>query len=171
MRPGEPVDVVFTKWGGGGHWEFPCTFLGSDEHGTWVGGATGALLARPDHAFTSKHDWVMLFPDGRPWVASFYDSPAQPVATYVDMTTEPIWDGRTVSMVDLDLDVVQKRDGTLFLDDEDEFDAHRVALAYPDEVVRLARRTADELMAAVGSRQEPFGDAGPRWLRAFTGRQ
>jgi hypothetical protein len=31
LRPGDVVDVRFTKWGGGRHWEFPVTVLGTDE--------------------------------------------------------------------------------------------------------------------------------------------
>jgi protein associated with RNAse G/E len=66
-------------------------------------------------------------------------------------------------MVDLDLDVVLTRDGDLLLDDEDEFDEHRVTLGYPADVVTLARRTADELMTAAAAGHVPFGEAGSRW--------
>ena len=94
------------------------------------------------------------------WAASFYDSADQPIAVYVDVTTPAVWDGPHVTMVDLDLDVVLSRDGSLLLDDEDEFDEHRVTLGYPADVVALARRTADELMTAAAEEAEPFGDGG-----------
>jgi len=115
---------------------------------------------------------VTLFPTGQPWAASYYDSVDQPIAVYVDVTTPPVWDGATdratVTMVDLDLDldVVLGRDGSLLLDDEDEFEEHQVTLAYPGEVVDLARRTAADLMAAAADAREPFGPAGARWLQA-----
>jgi protein associated with RNAse G/E len=80
------------------------------------------------------------------------------------MTTVPEWTGRTVTMADLDLDVVLRRDGSLVLDDEDEFEDHRVELDYPDHLVRLARRTADEVLAAVRDGAEPFGAVGAAWL-------
>ena len=73
-------------------------------------------------------------------------------------------DGPHVTMVDLDLDVVLTRGGDLLLDDEDEFDEHRVTLGYPADVVAQARRTADELMTAAATGHEPFGEAGSRWL-------
>ncbi len=161
------ISVRFTKYGGGGHWEFVGTLLGGDEHGTWAGCSTGTELARPGHAFRSGHDWVTLFPDGLPWVASFHDAP-DPVAVYVDITTAPVWSGPEVSMVDLDLDVVLTRDGTLLLDDEDEFEDHRVTLGYPSELLSLARRAAENLMTAVAARVEPFGEVGQAWLSAFT---
>lgn len=163
-RPGDVVDVRFTKWGGGRHWEFPVTYLGRDEHGHWGGSPAGTRLARPGHAFTSAFDWVTLFPHDAPWAASFYGSPDQPVELYVDVTTPARWGGGEVTLVDLDLDVIRMRDGSLVLDDEDEFDAHRVELGYPDDVVDLARRSAVDLMAAVGARAEPFGAVGHTWL-------
>lgn len=67
-------------------------------------------------------------------------------------------------MVDLDLDVILGRDGSLVLDDEDEFDKHRVTLDYPADVVARARRAAANLMAAAADGQEPFGSAGTGWL-------
>ena len=125
LRPGDPVAVRFTKWGGGAHWEFPVTFLGDDGLGTWCGAPAGTWLERPGASFASA----------------------------------PL-----VTMVDLDLDVIRTRDGDLLLDDEDEFDEHRVTLGYPADVVALARRTADELMTAAAVGHEPFGPAGSRWL-------
>ena len=164
LRPGDPVAVRFTKWGGGAHWEFPVTFLGADDLGTWCGAPAGTWLERPGASFASTFAWVTLFPHHLPWAASYYDSVDQPISVYVDVTTPAFWDGPLVTMVDLDLDVVMHRDGDLLLDDEDEFDEHTVTLGYPAEVVDLARCTADELMAAAAVGHEPFGPAGSRWL-------
>jgi protein associated with RNAse G/E len=167
VQPGVVVDVRFTKWGGGRHWEFPVTVLGTDEHGVWGGAGVGTRLWRPAASFVSEFDWVTVFPHEAAWAASFYDSEDQPVAVYVDMTTPAVWTGSTVTMVDLDLDVVLARDGSLFLDDEDEFEAHRVALGYPREVVTMARRAAGEVMAAVQDGAEPFDALGPGWLERW----
>jgi hypothetical protein len=164
LRPGDPVAVRFTKWGGGAHWEFPVTLLGDDGLGTWCGAPAGTWLERPGASFASGFAWVTLFPHHLPWAASYYDSPEQPISVYVDVTTPAVWDGPHVTMVDLDLDVIRTRDGDLLLDDEDEFDEHRVTLGYPAEVVALARRTADQLMTAAATGHEPFGPAGSRWL-------
>ena len=164
LRPGDPVAVRFTKWGGGAHWEFPVTYLGDDDLGAWCNAPVGTWLERPGAAFASAFAWVLLFPHDRPWAASYYDSPEQPISVYVDVTTPAVWDGPRVTMVDLDLDVIRTRDGGLLLDDEDEFDEHRVTLGYPADVVAHARRTADELMTAAAAGHEPFGEAGSRWL-------
>ena len=164
LRPGNAVDVRFTKWGGGRHWEFPVTMLGTDPLGVWCGAPAGTWLQRPGAEFTSAFGWVMLFPTGQPWAASYYDSPDQPVAVYVDVTTPPVWDGSTVRMVDLDLDVIVTRDGEVVLDDEDEFDEHRLTLGYPEDVVAMARRSATDLMAAARDGREPFGATAAGWL-------
>ena len=68
-------------------------------------------------------------------------------------------------MVDLDLDVVLTRDGHLYVDDEDEFAEHRVQLGYPAEVVALAERWRDLVLAAVAGGDEPFATVGHAWLR------
>ena len=74
---------------------------------------------------------------------------------------EPEWE---VTMVDLDLDVVLTRDGHLYVDDEDEFAEHRVQLGYPAEVVALAERWRDLVLAAVAGGDEPFATVGHAWL-------
>ena len=163
---GDVADVRFTKWGGGRHWEFPVSVLGTDGHGVWGGGAVGTHLARPGAAFDSAHRWVTLFPHDRPWVASFYEAGHPDTDVYVDMTTVPVWDGTQVSLVDLYLDVILRVDGCLILDDEDEFDEHRVALGYPDEIVALAQRSAADLMAAAQDAREPFGSSAGGWLQS-----
>lgn len=164
LRPGDALEVRFTKWGGGRHWEFPATYLGRDEHGHWAGCPVGTRLERPEHTFASEFAWVLLLPEGLPWAASFYHSAEQPISVYVDVTTPPAWSGATVTMVDLDLDVILGRDGSLSVDDEDEFEEHSVSLCYPEEIVALARRSADEVFAAIAAGVEPFLSVGHRWL-------
>jgi hypothetical protein len=168
LQPGDAVDVRFTKWGGGRHWEFPVTVLGVDAAGVWCGSPVGTRLERPAAAFTPRFAWVTLFPHDEPWAASYYDHPDQPISVYVDVTTPAVWNGSTVTLVDLDLDVIVDREGSLLLDDEDEFDEHRVALAYPDEIVELARRCAADLMSAAADGREPFGAAARHWLDTLT---
>ena len=106
VGPGDAVDVRFTKWGGGRHWEFPVTAAGRRPPRCWCGAPAGTQPRRVGAAFTSQFGWVTLFPVGQPWAASYYDSPDQPIAVYVDVTTPPVWNGSTVTMVDLDLDVI-----------------------------------------------------------------
>ena len=164
----------FTKWGGGRHWEWIGTYLGSDEDGDWWFAPPGTRCSRPGVDFCEEVGWVSLAPVDRAWVAGFYPS-GKEISVYVDMATPAVWRrcaaGASggpeweVTMVDLDLDVVLTREGHLYVDDEDEFERHQVELGYPHEVVALAERARDEVLAAVGRGSEPWGSVGHERLR------
>ena len=73
----------------------------------------------------------------------------RPFDTYVDIATPAVWHGEDlVRAVDLDLDVIQGTTGRIWVDDEDEFAAHRVALGYPDEVTEQAVTSCQEVLTA-----------------------
>jgi protein associated with RNAse G/E len=68
-------------------------------------------------------------------------------------------------MVDLDLDVVRGRTGRVWVDDEDEFADHRVRFGYPDDLVRLAAASCDDVHEGVLAGRWAFApDLGRRWL-------
>jgi protein associated with RNAse G/E len=79
--------------------------------------------------------------------------------------------------VDLDLDVIKMSSehlsdplewmaapGETFVDDEDEFEEHRVALNYPEGVVAAAQASCQELKAAVRDGVPPYDGTHERWL-------
>ncbi|MDQ3896796.1 MAG: DUF402 domain-containing protein [Actinomycetota bacterium] len=159
------VPVELRKWGDRLHWHFAMQHLGDDEHGVWLAGAPGTVLQRGTEPPIVKPDaWVLLVPASGSWIAS-WNAEAGP-EIYVDVTSRPEWRDGTLTAVDLDLDVVRRRDGTTVLLDEDEFADHRVRFGYPEAVVAAARRTADWLMETVAARAEPFDRVGARWLAA-----
>ncbi len=75
-----------------------------------------------------------------------------------------MWDGDTVTMVDLDLDVVQTLEGRVMVLDEDEFAEHQVSYGYPRELIALARSACDDVRSALSTSTEPYGRAGWDWL-------
>lgn len=153
-----------TKWGDRPHWAYDGVYLGADEHGEWVGFPAGTRYRRPGMDFVGRHDGVMLVPaDGAPYLAAF-NGPEATAKMYVDITTVPAWEGSVVRAVDLDLDVVVLQDGTTFLDDEDEFVEHQSAFGYPPDVVAMAERTAQEVLAAATARRAPYDGTAERWL-------
>jgi hypothetical protein len=162
LSPGAAVRVVMTKWGDRPHWEFDAVYLGSDDAGDWLGFPVGTHMARPGVEITSPNEQVGLVPDAG-WLATFH-GPGGIVWTYVDMTTVPVWDGATVRAVDLDLDVIERLDRSVFVDDEDEFAAHRIELGYPPEVVELATSTVETMLAAVRDRTAPFNGSAAPWF-------
>jgi uncharacterized protein len=165
---GATVQVRYGKWGGGRHYEFAMSRLGEDGHGIWLGAPAATTIRRLGNVFPATTEWVTCFPRAAGWTASFYPRDRHEIATYVDITTVPSWsrDGAldVVSMVDLDLDVVLRVDGELFIDDADEFERHRRALGYPAEIVALAESTAASVYDAIASGDEPYRSVGDRWL-------
>ena len=173
--PGDPVRLEMTKWGDRPHWEFDALWLGSDEHGDWVGIPAGTPMSRPGAHVRIQVDQVGLIPPpdapaaARGWLATFHAPGGPRVSVYVDITTPPLWDGPVLRAVDLDLDVVRGVDGRVWLDDEDEFAEHRVELGYPRRPGRGRRRPR-----ATGSRHScvvpvrPYDGAHEPWLRVLT---
>lgn len=160
----DDVQVVFRKYDGSLHWHFPGRRLGSDEHGVWVGLAAGTIARRASEPAVTWHDAaVMCFPYDAWWTAAFNATPHRTLL-YCDIATVPVWNGAEVTMIDLDLDVIQRRDGTIYIDDEDEFAEHQVRYGYTDDVIKQAQATCDRLADSVRAGDEPFGSVYHSWL-------
>ena len=164
-RPGDTVPIRFAKWGGTPHWSADVVWLGEDEHGWWGGWPEGTHWTRPGAEFTSFGLQVGLFSRDRGFAATFYEHVSDyEFRVYVDVTTVPTWRSGTLTAVDLDLDVIQRFDGTVFVDDEDEFAEHRVSLGYPDHLVGGAEEECARLVDELRSGATRFDEAlAARW--------
>ena len=164
---GTPVRVEMTKWPDRPHWVFGGRYLGADEHGDWIAFPAGSRFTRPGADVTMPNDQVGLVPaphlDERGWLATFH-GPGSDFRLYVDMATPPVWDGVTLRSVDLDLDVIQGVSGRVWVDDEDEFAAHRIRWSYPQEVVEQALASCRAVEAAVRRGDPPFDGSSAPWL-------
>ncbi|MCX6395880.1 MAG: DUF402 domain-containing protein [Propionibacteriales bacterium] len=161
------VRVLTRKWPDDPHWEFDAVRLGVDAHGHWVGVPKGTWLSKPAKGFTATADHVVLLPHDGWWVATLYGhDPERPMDVYVDMTTPCVWsdDQTTVTCVDLDLDVIQDVDGTVRIDDEDEFADHQVRFGYPRDVIAGAEASCAEVFSALTSRTGAFDGVALEWL-------
>jgi protein associated with RNAse G/E len=149
------VRVVYRKYDEKLHWHQWMRYLGEDEYGVWLGAPANSVSQRgsePEVTHSQAH--VQLFPRDKWFTAIFNDEPRS-TEIYCDITT-PVEFGEDVfTMVDLDLDVIKKRDGTILIDDEDEFAEHQVKYSYPADVIETARATCDWLTTAVAT-EEPF---------------
>jgi hypothetical protein len=144
------VRARYTKWGGRRHHGADLVYLGADGHGEWLGDRVGNGWSGGPKTFESVTDNVLLVPRDRGMTAMFYDPhPEQAFELYVDITSVPQWQHDLVTAVDLDLDVIRRFDGSWYVDDEDEFAEHQVALAYPADVISGAEaecaRVVDEI--------------------------
>lgn len=145
------------------HWRWWTTRLGRDEQGTWLANAPGDVARRgTEDPRPFRGGFVTLVPPDDPWIVEFYlDHPH--VRTYVNIGTVPAWDGDDhFVQVDLDLDVVVRLDGEVQVIDRDEFEEHRVTLAYPDELAALAEDATQRAVSVLERDRDSFGAAA--WL-------
>lgn len=155
---------VHLKYDGSLHWHTSLLWLGVDEHGTWLGSPAGGVSQRGhEPAITLGYAYATLVPADAWWTA-IMNSPGQlRTAIYCDVTTVPVWEetaqGLTLTVVDLDLDVIRRRDGSTLVDDEDEFAEHQVKYAYPPQIINAAEASCAWLFEAVTARRAPFDEA------------
>ena len=166
LTAGDPVRLVMSKWGDRPHWELDATYLGSDDHGDWVGAPAGTVNARPGARFVSEVDAVTLVPrdPALAWCLPTFHAPGIWCTVYVDVTTPAFWDGAVLRAVDLDLDVIRGDRGRTWVDDEDEFADHRVRFGYPEDVVAAALASAERVLADVVAGRAPFDGSPSGWL-------
>jgi protein associated with RNAse G/E len=91
------------------------------------------------------------------------------VRVYVDLAVAHEWtDIRPAvtefHVIDMDLDVIRMAGRGVFIDDQDEFAEHRVAMNYPDRLVDDIQAAADELYQAVKAQQAPFDGTDVEWF-------
>ncbi len=159
------------------HWSHdPMIVLGEDEWGLWLGatpdtwfhkGLDGDPGADPPTSFGARRPTLQLLVPNAWWTLVRNDGGRYP--WYVDVVVPPAIDGDVATMVDLDLDVIRTADGTVFVDDEDEFDHHRDLLGYPERWVDQARVTAARLVLDLERLAEPFDRVADAWLETLRG--
>ena len=170
LQPGQLVVARNRKWNGKAHWVVPGRYLGEDRHGWWIFQGTNEFCSRPGAAFYTQSDAVLLVPRSGDWVATFYDD-AHPsgVRVYVDLAVAHEWtDIRPAvtefHVIDMDLDVIRMAGRGVFIDDQDEFADHRIAMNYPDRLVEDIQAAAEELYQAVKAQHAPFDGTDVEWF-------
>ena len=71
---------------------------------------------------------------------------------------------REFLVIDMDLDVVRTAGRGVFIDDEDEFAEHRVAMDYPAELAESLQASAHQLYQAGKAQQAPFDGTDVEWF-------
>jgi uncharacterized protein len=160
----ELVRVVYTKYDGSAHRDYPARRFAVNELGTWVGVTRGTESVYHGRPSVEQIPFVLLIPHNAWWTGMF-NPPPRTSEVYCDITTPARWEGDTVHIIDLDLDVVRRRaTGLVELRDEDEFEDHRLRYSYPDDLVAEAHAAADKLLVALGDGSEPFATEYHHWL-------
>jgi protein associated with RNAse G/E len=162
--PSDMVRVVYRKYDGTAHRDYPARRLAEDDLGTWLGVSAGTRSVYHGRPSVEQIPFVVLVPHDAWWTGMF-NPPPRTSEVYCDITTPAEWEGDTVRIVDLDLDVVRRRaTGAVELRDEDEFADHRQRFGYPDDVADNAEGAARWLLGALADGTEPFATAYRKWL-------
>jgi protein associated with RNAse G/E len=170
LQPGQLVVSRNRKWNGKAHWVVPGRYLGEDRYGWWIFQGTNEFCSRPGAAFYTRSDAVLLVPRSGDWVATFYDS-AHPngVRLYIALAVAHEWTEirpavSEFHVIDMDLDVIRMDGRGVFIDDQDEFAEHAVAMHYPERLVQDIQVAAEELYQAVKAQQAPFDGSDVEWF-------
>jgi protein associated with RNAse G/E len=75
---------------------------------------------------------------------------------YCNVNIPPTYDGRVLSFVDLDMDILVAPDLSYQILDEDEFEVNALRYAYPASLQERAHQALAELKALIEARQFPF---------------
>jgi protein associated with RNAse G/E len=118
--PSEMVRVIYNKYDGSAHRDYPARRLTEDDLGIWVGVVRGTESVYHGRPSVEQIPFVLLIPH-HAWWTGMFNPPPRTSEVYCDITTPAEWDGDTVRIIDLDLDVVRRREsGLVELRDEDE---------------------------------------------------
>lgn len=169
----DAVDLVLRKFGGQPHREVTGRLLGEDRFGTWIATPAGTEVRYhygPRPTGLTRADAVRLIPSDGWWMAMYLAEPDRR-EVYCDVTTPARWTGpHEITVIDLDIDLVRYRaDGRVEVEDEDEFEEHRVTLGYPDDIVAGALAGAADLRTALLDDEEPFASHYRDWLARVSG--
>jgi len=163
-----PVTVQFLKNPDVLHWGFEGLYLGEDEWGAWLSVPAGSARRRGDEDVgPAQADAVFCAPRDGWWHLHYEGLGARKYVAFIDIATPPVWVSENrYETIDLDLDVALYEDGTIEVQDEDEFEEHQVAYRYTQEMIDGALAETDRIVEALRSRQEPFFEVAAEWLAA-----
>jgi len=142
-----------------------CVYLGSDEWGDWFGQRGGWRSDRPGRSVVVVEDNVTLLPPSGDHVLTMNARPHL-TRVYIDIAWDAGWSADGVpSGIDMDLDVVDREGRGVYIDDEDEWEEHRVLYGYPLDIAEKLEAVTAHLAEVVAAEQPPYDRAtAERWL-------
>ncbi len=142
------------------HWQHPALLAGSNDGMVVTRTRFGQQVAREDGAFTSAFDTRGHYWSDRWFNVIRLDVPGKGLDGFYCNVASPLrFDGKTLSYVDLQLDVrVRATAGALswLLLDEDEFESARLHFDYPSELVQRCHAAVEQIVGMVEARDFPF---------------
>jgi protein associated with RNAse G/E len=160
-----PVTAQFLKNPDHLHWGFEARFLGEDEHGIWCAVPPGTRRWKGSEPVEATRAPAVFCAPHEGWWHLHYNGSTTQLSHFVDIVTPPIWiSPNRYEMVDLDLDVVVYQDGTIEIEDEDEFEVHQVQYKYTSEMIVRAREETANVVRWLTEKREPFFATAADWM-------
>lgn len=75
---------------------------------------------------------------------------------YCNLNLPPVFDGQTLSYVDLDIDILVQPDGTFRVLDAEDFTSNAEKFGYPEEVRQNTKAALDQLITMIQVKAFPF---------------
>ena len=159
------------KWPDKPHYAHSGWILGEDDHGLWIELRVGSPIYRGDDiAFHGTGGGLMLAPAHQGWLAWFPEF--GDFELYVDIIDGVTRSDSGITMVDLDLDLIRRRNGEVELLDEDEFALHQIEFGYSADMIEHAEYEAARVLRDVKAGVEPFGGrTATAWMARRNGSQ
>jgi hypothetical protein len=139
-----------------------------DNFGIWLHLPRGAVWKAPHDGGLLPFDALMLLSPKRSWVAWWVDDPRDR-RVEIDVCLPPTRESDGWSYIDLELDPVRHEDGTIEIQDRDEFDTACRNGFISENDAQMADAVANTIEAALRNREEPFGNEGWRRLDGLRG--
>ena len=134
-----------TKYDGGLHYRFPVELVHEDANLLVTYRGPHVMMESYRGSFASKYH--LLHWNDRHWNLDLHwHEDWTPGNHYVNIATPASWKDDVVTCCDLDLDLSMRAGGRdVRVEDEDEFEEHRIKWSYPPELVDLCRRMVVEV--------------------------
>ncbi|WP_374713192.1 DUF402 domain-containing protein [Symbiobacterium terraclitae] len=154
------LQVQTYKYGGRKHYSYPARLIEQRHDCVNIHGPYGRPLNHPARSLVAwpvPNESIEFHFTTRPYsVSAAWSGDGSFRHYYCNVSLPATLRDGVLSSVDLDLDLVVAPDLTYRVEDEDEFEEHRRALGYPEELVKLAREGLAELIRLVEERRFPF---------------
>lgn len=160
-----PVTVQFLKNPDHLHWGFETVYLGEDRFGHWMGVPRGTRRWKGEQGVHPTREHAVFCAPHEGWWHLHYNGSTTQFSHFVDIVTPPVWvsDNR-YEMIDLDLDVVVNQDGSIEVEDEDEFAVHQLKYGYSHGMIEGAMSETARIVDKLRRGEEPFFEVAASWL-------
>lgn len=150
----------------GGVFTFEFRPVTEDSFGVWLHLPRGSVWEAPHDVGTLPFDVLILLSPERCWVA-WWVNDSNDKRVEIDVCLSPVREGDGWSYVDLELDPVRHENGTIEIQDRDEFDTACRQGWIAESDAHMADAVANAMGAALRNREEPFGKEGWHRLNAL----